>query len=159
MHLNLRTNQKQRSLSPITAEISDFFFFFSVCSAEPDLGAFGAERRSAGRGPDPPLHDPQGRGDLHTAHGGAGQYPACTCTSAHTSFIAVFFFSSLKPILVNRCGWTVRDLLLCFRLQRPETPGCKFCTQDQRLSLKSVEIDLYLTSCFYVLFYLSSYFP
>lgn len=42
------------------------------CSSQPDVWPPGAELGSAGRGPDPPVHDPQGRGDLHAAHCGTG---------------------------------------------------------------------------------------
>lgn len=45
-----------------------------LCSSQPDLWAPGAELGSAGRGPDPPLYDPQGRGDLHAAHRGTGAW-------------------------------------------------------------------------------------
>lgn len=45
----------------------------SISSPQPDVWPPGAELRSAGRGPDPSVYDPQGRGDLHTAHCGTGQ--------------------------------------------------------------------------------------
>lgn len=59
----------------------------SISSSQPDVRPPGAELGPAGRGPDPSVHDPPGRGDLHTADCGTGEETSRRLTCLITCYI------------------------------------------------------------------------